>query len=417
MTTLRWGTATDLGRVRTNNEDRLLARGGLFAVADGMGGHAGGEVAAEVALTVLDRVVGPALAEPARLVDAVKAANRAVWERAQADGRLRGMGTTVTALAPLPRRPGHGSEAVVANVGDSRSYRLRDGTLSLLTTDHSLAEAMVQQGELTARQAASHPSRHILTRVLGVEPDVEVDHWVVDVRDGDRYLLCSDGLVNEADEEEIASLLVEEHDPRAAAEALVRLARAHGGSDNITVVVLDATDEARPRGNPKEVAVEGPAGMGPAGQPGGPPTARPRPAQAGRRVAPTRMRPVTLRVVAFVVIFLVVVAGAFASIDWYAHHSYVVVLKGRRVVIERGEPGGFLWLSPEVVAVTTLRRDQVPPASLPALEAGMKEPSLAAASRFVGNLRSEWKALHPTTTTRVTTTTTTTTGAASNGGG
>lgn len=265
MTTLRWGTATDLGRVRTNNEDRLLARGGLFAVADGMGGHAGGEVAAEVALAVLDRTVGPALSEPAHLVDAVKAANRAVWERAQADGRLRGMGTTVTALAPLPRRPGHGSEAVVANVGDSRSYRLRDGTLSLLTTDHSLAEAMVQQGELTARQAASHPSRHILTRVLGVEPDVEVDHWVVDVRDGDRYLLCSDGLINEAGEDEITSLLVAERDPRAAAEALVHLARAHGGSDNITVVVLDATDEARPRGNPEAEATDDRAGRGPTG--------------------------------------------------------------------------------------------------------------------------------------------------------
>jgi len=137
------------------------------------------------------------------------------------------------------------------------------------------------------------------------------------------------------------------------------------------------------------------------------------------------MRPVTLRVVAFIVVLLVVVVGAFASIDWYAHHSYVVVLKGRRVVIERGEPGGFLWLAPEVVAVTTLRRDEIPPASLPTLEDGMKEPSLAAASRFVDNLRSEWKALHPTTTTRATTSTTTTstttstttTGAASNGGG
>ncbi|MGC8463278.1 MAG: Stp1/IreP family PP2C-type Ser/Thr phosphatase [Acidimicrobiales bacterium] len=236
MTVLRSGSATDTGLVRASNQDRLLATASLFVVADGMGGHAGGDVASRLAVDALETAFGRA-PTGAGLVSAVDAANAVVWEQSLEHAELRGMGTTLTAVA-LVNEQGR-DVLVLVNVGDSRSYRLHDGTLTQISADHSLAEEMVRTGELTPEEAAVHPHRHVLTRALGVAETVAVDLWrVVPVR-GDRFLLCSDGLSNEVSDAEIAAVLVEQPEPQQAADELVARARANGGSDNITVVVVD----------------------------------------------------------------------------------------------------------------------------------------------------------------------------------
>jgi PPM family protein phosphatase len=237
MSVLRSGSATDVGRVRTVNQDMALERNNLYAVADGMGGHVGGEVAARVAVETLEQAFerSPSLAG---LRQAFSEANTAVWERSQSDTDLRGMGTTLTAMALVGSAGAHDVLAL-ANVGDSRAYIFSDGQIVQVTDDHSLAEERMRHGEMTHEEAAVHPQRHILTRALGVSPDVEADMWELELRTGDRVLLCSDGLSNEVDTEEIAAVLGRVDDPAEAARRLVEEANEHGGADNITVVVVD----------------------------------------------------------------------------------------------------------------------------------------------------------------------------------
>src|SRR5438309_6117180 len=231
MTTrLRAGGATDVGRVREINEDRFLiddAR--LFAVADGVGGHQAGEVASQAAVeTLRDSFTEPTTEA---LVEAVEQANRAVWDMAEANAEQRGMGTTLTALALVDEQ---GEERLaVVNVGDSRAYLFQQNELEQLTEDHSLVEQLVREGQLTPEEAHVHPQRSIITRALGLDPDVEVDNWELAPAAGDRILLCSDGLTNEVSDDRIASVLRRLADPDDAARELVRLAKANGGNDNI----------------------------------------------------------------------------------------------------------------------------------------------------------------------------------------
>ncbi len=237
MTVLRSGSATDVGRVRHSNQDRLLEEPNLFAVADGMGGHVGGEVAAQVAVDAL-RVSFARQATVDGLRRAVGDANAAVWREGQEQADLRGMGTTMTAVALVAGADGRDVIAL-ANVGDSRAYVFSGGRAVQVTSDHSLAEEKVRQGELTEAEAAVHPHRHILTRALGVSLDVDVDLWELRLHDGDRILLCSDGLTNEVGTEQIAGTLASTAEPAEAARALVEAAVAHGGNDNVTVLVVD----------------------------------------------------------------------------------------------------------------------------------------------------------------------------------
>jgi serine/threonine protein phosphatase PrpC len=247
VTVLRSGAATDVGRVRHSNQDRLLEEPNLFAVADGMGGHVGGEVAAQVAVDAL-RVSFARQATVDGLRRAVGEANAAVWREGQEQADLRGMGTTMTAVALVAGADGRDVIAL-ANVGDSRAYVFSGGRAVQVTSDHSLAEEKVRQGELTEAEAAVHPHRHILTRALGVSLDVDVDLWELRLHDGDRILLCSDGLTNEVGTEQIAGTLASTAEPAEAARALVEAAVAHGGNDNVTVLVVDvlvADPEATP---------------------------------------------------------------------------------------------------------------------------------------------------------------------------
>jgi serine/threonine protein phosphatase PrpC len=246
VTVLRSGSASDVGRVRSVNEDLALESPTLFAVADGMGGHAGGEVASRTAIEALQREFARHPSAEG-LAGAVRQANLAVYERSQEDAELRGMGTTLTAAALVATD--EGDRLVMANVGDSRSYRFHHGELIQLSHDHSVAEELVDRGELSEAEAAIHPHRHILTRALGVSDEVDIDLWQMTPEAGDRYVLCSDGLTNELPEGRIAKVLSSVPDPQEAAETLVRLANEHGGSDNITVVVLDVVVGETPSGD------------------------------------------------------------------------------------------------------------------------------------------------------------------------
>ncbi|HMD45522.1 MAG TPA: Stp1/IreP family PP2C-type Ser/Thr phosphatase [Acidimicrobiales bacterium] len=237
MTLLRSGSATDTGRVRSTNQDLSLEDADLFAVADGMGGHAGGEVAARVALQAL-RVAFGRQPSVDGLRQAVVDANAAVWQQSQMSEELRGMGTTLTAAGLVAGADGRDVVAL-ANVGDSRAYVFSGGRISQITADHSLAEEKVRHGQLTQAEAAVHPHRHILTRALGVAAGVDVDLWELRLRTGDRLLICSDGLTNEVGINQISEVLSSVADPDEAARVLVRTANEHGGSDNITVVVVD----------------------------------------------------------------------------------------------------------------------------------------------------------------------------------
>ena len=237
MTVLRSGSASDVGRVRSINQDLALEEPNLFAVADGMGGHVGGEVAARVAIDAL-RASFARDTSLDGLHQAFATANGAVFQQSREQSGLRGMGTTLTALALAAGQDGRDVMAL-ANVGDSRAYLYSQGQLTQVTADHSLAEEKVRHGELTEAEAAVHPHRHILTRALGVADDVEIDLWELHLRSGDRLLLCSDGLTNEVGPDELAQVLGSVKDPKQAARRLVVAANEHGGHDNITVLVVD----------------------------------------------------------------------------------------------------------------------------------------------------------------------------------
>jgi protein phosphatase len=242
---LAWGAATHEGRVRTENEDAFVAEAMVFVVADGMGGHQAGEVASAIAAqTLRDRLMHGA--QNANVVEAaVVEANASIFQGAHSNPAQRGMGTTLTAIAVMAS-PDITTRLVVVNVGDSRTYLRRGGRLRRVTVDHSYVQELVSTGHITELEARNHPRRNIVTRALGIEPSVKVDAWVLPVVRGDRYVLCSDGLVDEVDDDEINSVLATYASPQEAADALVALANHHGGRDNTTVVVLDVLDGDEP---------------------------------------------------------------------------------------------------------------------------------------------------------------------------
>src|SRR5215813_8919555 len=233
---------SDTGRQRANNQDAFgegYARSGArwIMVADGMGGHAGGATASRVAVdTVSSAVASSELAAGAALRSALEAANRAVHDEAQRDRSLAGMGTT--GVAALFSADG---AAFVANVGDSRAYRLRDGAFEQITFDHSLVAELQRRGMITAEEALVHPRRNEVLRSLGIEPDVQVDMHELELAPGDLFLLCSDGLSGVLRDAEIAEVMDRES-PAQAVRTLVDLANHRGGPDNVTVQIARIPD-------------------------------------------------------------------------------------------------------------------------------------------------------------------------------
>ncbi|HJY32266.1 MAG TPA: Stp1/IreP family PP2C-type Ser/Thr phosphatase, partial [Actinomycetota bacterium] len=228
------------------NEDSYLIVEPLYAVADGMGGHRGGEVASSLAL---ETVQGMFERREGSLAEQVAEANRAVFDRSQNDRRVSGMGTTLTAAEV------DGNRVHLVHVGDSRAYLLHGGELMQITEDHTLVHRMVMEGEISEEEAETHPHRSILTRALGVDQNIQVDEGHLEVAPGDRLLLCTDGLTGMVPEGQIRGILLETLDPQEAVDKLVRGANRAGGIDNITAVILDFADDGGGPGATKRSAM------------------------------------------------------------------------------------------------------------------------------------------------------------------
>lgn len=235
--TLRVGAATDTGRVRTLNEDSALAEGGIFLVADGMGGHAAGEVASGIVVDTLRDLVGREDLTADDVTRQLILANQRILAAVDAHPEHKGMGTTATGLALVTA--GGADHWAVFNVGDSRVYRSIEGSLTQVTVDHSEVQELVEAGVITPDEARVHPARNVVTRSLGTDYAYQSDLWVLPPYAGERFVICSDGLTNEISDERIAQLLAQHADPQDAAEELVRAAVEAGGRDNVTVVVVD----------------------------------------------------------------------------------------------------------------------------------------------------------------------------------
>ena len=438
-TVLRAGSATDTGQVRNINQDSKLINDRVYAVADGMGGHQGGEVASAMAIGILDdSVIEPTVDS---LLEAAHAANDAVYQKAAEDPDLRGMGTTLCAITLIEAEGDQDDEIGWVSVGDSRIYLFRDGGLLQLTTDHSLVEDMRRDGQLSSEEAAIHPQRNILTRALGIDPHVEIDSRTVIPYRGDRFLICSDGLFNEVEEPLMAATLRRLADPDDAASELVRLANEHGGRDNITCVIVDVIDDG---GRSEEASrLIAAAGDGPedptAVQPATAPShtdpddvagfATPVPSTADqadrdlwdRAVQPEsedhltgdlrrgRVKHVTWRVVLFFFVLLLIAGAAIGTIGYLARNTYYVGYRGDRVAIFKGTPSGDLWFKPTLEKRFDITKDQVPQQYRDALNAGKQRPTLGAAIDYVQAIRAQMakiEAAGGTTTTSATSTTT-----------
>ncbi len=259
--TLRYAARSDIGIVRTSNEDSGYAGPALLVVADGMGGHAAGELASATAVATLAEVSGSDLdADPvADLADAVALITERLGEVVAEQPGYAGMGTTLTAIAWL------GDRVAVVHVGDSRAYLLREGSLDRITHDHTFVQTLVDAGRITAAEAAVHPRRSLLTRAIDGNQAVEPDISVREVHPGDRFLLCSDGLTGVISDPQLAALLAE-GDPTGVVGALVELALERGAPDNVTVVIADVVEA--PDSAPAEdaAALEQPVVVGAAGE-------------------------------------------------------------------------------------------------------------------------------------------------------
>lgn len=235
---LAWGSRSDVGLIRDHNEDSYLCRPPLFAVSDGMGGHAAGEVASSIAIHTIAKEA-PATADSALLGAAIEAANMDVLTAPETGRGREGMGCTATACIIEDDR------MAVAHVGDSRLYLLHKGALVRVTHDHSFVEELVDAGEITADEARVHPSRSVITRALGSDPDMYADHFTIGVEAGERVILCSDGLSSMITDAEIEDICVTSASPQVCADALVSAALIAGGHDNVTVIVVDIRNDGK----------------------------------------------------------------------------------------------------------------------------------------------------------------------------
>jgi protein phosphatase len=341
------GAATDIGQVREGNEDSYLVLEPLFAVADGMGGHRGGEVASALALETIRHLFEE---REGSLSEQVEEANRAVFQRSAADRAVQGMGTTLTAA--LVQDDG----VRLAHVGDSRAYLYRDGELHQLTSDHTLVHRMVEEGEISEEEAETHPKRSILTRALGVDDAVQVDEGIVEVRAGDRLLLCTDGLTVMVSDEEIRAVLDRTPDPQEAAERLVAAANRAGGVDNITAVILEFAEGGAgggSRARPASVSTQTPVDSGSLSRRTRvapvPPEARPAGSPA----------PVLRRLGLWAGVTVAVLVLVLVGVRLYLDRQWFVGVSDGRVAIFRGVPAEVAGVElHSVVVETTIPADE-----------------------------------------------------------
>jgi PPM family protein phosphatase len=365
---IKVGAKSDVGRMRNDNQDSYLADDPVFAVADGVGGHLGGDVASATAVRVIQEATQSGV-QPGQLRDLLRKVNSAIWEKSQSAPHLRGMGTTCT-LALLEDGSAH-----LAHVGDSRAYLFRAGELSQITEDHNLVGRMVTEGRLTREEAAHHPQRNIITRALGLDRDVDVDLLTQELAGGDRLVLCSDGLSSMIEERTLAQVLADERDPQIAADRLVDAANQAGGEDNITVVLVDVLGDARP-----------PA---PAPQPTSARSATPMQASEG-----AAREPGWGRRLAWGLLLIVLLAGGVLAARWFVlGHAWFVGANAAGVItIYKGIPEEFAGVTlKQTQQESTLKLTSLPSFLRPNVAEGIKVDSYAAARATVANLRQRAK--------------------------
>ncbi|MDA2956201.1 MAG: Stp1/IreP family PP2C-type Ser/Thr phosphatase [Actinomycetota bacterium] len=387
---LSWGAASHVGMVRQQNEDAYVAESNVFAVADGMGGHNAGEVASALAVDGLRRAAAAGFSAAEGLVAAINTTNATIHEASGGLSEQRGMGTTLTALVPLPATDGEPQRVVVANVGDSRIYLWRGDELKQVSADHSYVQELLSEGLITAEEARIHPRRNIVTRALGIEGDVNADSWVLPMVVGDRYVLCSDGLVDEVDDEEIATILRTSINPQVAADHLVRVANEHGGRDNTTVVVVDiladtadvisqdtTQDTSGTRTTPTESSAASPSDA------------------AAHVAASARPR----RMLVAVALVAVLALGVLSAVGWYARGGYFVGFAGEgdqaQLVVFKGRTNHILWFRPTIEIDSGVERQAIFPSLADDIDDQPKYDSLARAEAYVNSIRDVIEAQKP----------------------
>jgi serine/threonine protein phosphatase PrpC len=345
-----WVALTDIGRVRTHNEDSVLAQPPLFVVADGLGGHEAGEFASSIAVETL-RDHAPRRPDAKALARAVRAANREVIRAAREGLGRQGMGTTMTAAIV------EGTRIAIAQVGDSRAYLLHAGALRRITEDHSMVADMIRRGQLTEAESRYHPNRSVITRALGTDPNMTADPYEIDAEPGDRLLLCSDGLTSMLEDGAIAEALAAYRDPAIAARMLIDAANDAGGHDNISVVIVDIEGAGSRSGSTVDASG----------------------ARAGRGM---------LAVIGWLLLFALVVGGiAYGSYAYARKRAFLLAQPDGTIAIYRGVPGQIGRVKLQwYVGPTGLTLDRVPVADVQSLRDGMRFDSVEAARQKASSL-------------------------------
>jgi serine/threonine protein phosphatase PrpC len=393
---LRYAARSDRGLIRGNNQDSVYAGPRLLAVADGMGGHAAGDVASKVVIAALEH-----LDDDTPSGDMLQALREAVFEGSEhlrevirESPQLEGMGTTLTAILFA------GGRLALCHVGDSRAYLVRDGQLSQITHDDTFVQTLIDDGRITAEEANSHPQRSLLLRALNGQ-EVEPDLSMREARAGDRYLLCSDGLSGVVSEETLAEAL-KDPDPQSTADRLIELALRSGGPDNITVIVADVVEDSGGRGRLDPV-IDGAAGdnigqrqVDPRSAAGRAALADPQPPPAPPPTLPpgggpsARRRPLRLLLVA-VAALVVVVAGAVGTYMWALGHWFVGVEGNgddEQVAVFRGldvSIVGFDFF--ELDRATSMALADLTPAARSRVRGGITADDASDADRILAALR------------------------------
>ncbi|HTW19656.1 MAG TPA: protein phosphatase 2C domain-containing protein [Mycobacteriales bacterium] len=385
---LRFGARSDVGLVRHNNQDSMYAGPRLIAVADGVGGAAGGEVASAVTITAITALDSPSITDPqAALRDAAEQADTSIRETIARDPRLAGMSTTLTAIVATD------GELTLGHIGDSRAYRLRDGQLTQLSHDHTLVQSLVDEGEITEEEALTHPRRSWITRSLDGRGQPELDLVTLDLQPGDRLLVCSDGLSGYVGEADMTSALAAP-DPQDAAERLTDLALAAGAPDNVTCIVADPVDGEQIDQAPiigGAVADERPAV-----------DLDEHPIPVGDEVSGGResdepsghRRSVGRRLAAVAAVVVLLVAAAVAGVAVYVHHQWYVANAGGQVAVYQGVQGSAAGIQLSHLRVrTNLPVSALPQADRDRISGGIQTSGKSDANQVVSNLRSQACAL------------------------
>ncbi len=340
-TTVSCGASTHVGKVRKNNQDSFGFNDYLFVVADGMGGHLGGEVASDLAVKTVINVFESSgklkrkkiKRNQSGLLDAVEQANHQVIQTATEDSSLKGMGTTLCAVM-LGVQENESPAFVIANIGDSRVYQFSNENLKQTTEDHSLVADLVRAGELTTQEAARHPQRNVLTRALGIDAASKTDIYELAINDGDKYLLCSDGLFNELSEVRITEILTEVSDPQIASEMLVNEAVEAGGHDNVTAMVLTVQSTFINKNELTKTKLNPNIKM-----------------KGKNRKGKNRKGKINWRVAGFFLTLFTFIGIGIGSMWIYAHQGWYVGAYQEKVEIFQGRPEGLLWFQPRIIGI------------------------------------------------------------------